>query len=45
MIEDIIEDLDAWKLGVSKDYQSEVMTEVHDSPEAGHLQGKYPRCT
>ena len=37
MIEDIIEDLDAWKLVVPKDHQSEITTEVHETPEAGHL--------
>ena len=37
LLEDLMDDLQAWKLVVPKDNQQEVLREVHETPEAGHL--------
>ena len=37
LLEDLTDDLQARKLVVPKDKQQEVLREVHEKPEAGHL--------
>ena len=37
LINDIMEDLDAWKLVVPKDQVNRIISEVHENPESGHF--------
>jgi len=36
-VSEIFEDLDCWKLVLSREYRREVLRESHDAPQAGHL--------
>ena len=37
MIEELIPDLNAWKLLVPKNFRLEILKESHDLPQVGHL--------
>ena len=37
LLEDLMDDLNAWKLVVPKNHRAQILIESHEAPEAGHL--------